>query len=414
MSAEGDVAAVDPSAPSPGGTLQALRDRNFLPFFLGNMLSSCGTWFHNIAQTLLVYRLTGSVFLVGVVNLAQFAGVFLLGSTAGVAADRFDRRHLLLVTQSASTVISALLAILAALDVVTVPVMMVAALLLGIAQTFSTPAILAMVPQLVPAPILAPAVALNIVTMNVARAVGPVLGAVVVDQFGVAAAFGLNSLSFLAVIAAMLVVRIQPLARRLGDARISLLDTIRSLRRRPNLAVLFVVAVLISMAIDPVTTLSPKFATDVFHQPDTLVGWCVGAFGFGAVIAGVVVSRQPIADDRLLAWRMAILVAAFATFATTGFLPLALAALVAAGFAYIGTAAAALTRVQRETEPTEHGRLMALWTMAFTGSRPIAGLIDGAVASATTVQVAAYVMIAPSVAGLALLTARVRAAPQPA
>jgi MFS family permease len=168
------------------------------------------------------------------------------------------------------------------------------------------------------------------------------------------------------------------------------------------------------MAIDPVTTLSPKFATDVFHQPDTLVGWCVGAFGFGAVIAGVLVSRQPIADDRVLAWRMAILVAAFATFASTGSLPLALAALVAAGFAYIGTAAASLTRVQRETEATEHGRLMALWTMAFTGSRPIAGLIDGAVASATSVQVAAYVMLAPGAAGLALLTSRVRAAPQPA
>ena len=81
-----------------GGILEALRNRNFLPFFIGNLLSSCGTWFHNIAQTLLVYRLTGSLFLVGVVNLAQFAGVLLLGSWAGVAADRFDRRHLLLVT----------------------------------------------------------------------------------------------------------------------------------------------------------------------------------------------------------------------------------------------------------------------------------------------------------------------------
>lgn len=413
MSADAPAGAV-PVAPASGGALRALRNRNFLPFFVGNLLSSCGTWFHNIAQTLLVYRLTGSVFLVGVVNLAQFTGVLLLGYWAGVAADRFDRRRLLLVTQSASTTISATLAILAALDLVTVPVMMGAALLLGVAQTFNTPAMLAMVPQLVPAAILSPAVALNIVTMNVARAVGPVLGAVVVDQFGVAAAFGLNSMSYLAVIGALLIVRPQPLARRPAEGRISLLATVRSLRARPELASLFVVAILISMAIDPVTTLSPKFATDVFDQPDTLVGWCVGAFGLGAVIGGVWVSRQPIADDRLLAKRMAILIAAFAVFASTGVLPLALAALVAAGFAYIGTAAAALARVQRETSATEHGRLMALWTMAFMGSRPIAGLIDGAIASAATVQVAAYVMLAPGAAGLALLTSRVRAAPQPA
>jgi len=345
------------------------------------------------------------------VNLAQFAGVLTLGSLAGVAADRFDRRRLLLVTQAASTVVSAALAGLAAADLVNVPVMMAAALLLGIAQTFSTPALLAMVPQLVPARILQPAVALNIVTMNVARAVGPVLGALVVDHLGVAAAFGLNSLSYLAVIAALLAVHTERLVRRVDEGRISLVATIRSLRARPQLATLFVVAVFISMAIDPVTTLSPKFATDVFHRSDTLVGWCVGAFGFGAVIAGVLVSRQPIVDDRLLAKRMVVLLAAFAVFASTGVLGLALAALIAAGFAYIGTAAAALTRVQHETEATEHGRLMALWTMAFTGSRPIAGIIDGAVASATSVRVAAYVMLAPSVAGLALLAIRVRAAP---
>jgi len=287
---------------------------------------------------------------------------------------------------------------------------MIAALLLGIAQTFSTPAILAMVPQLVPANILSPAVAMNIVTMNVARAVGPVLGAVVVEHFGVAAAFGLNSLSYLAMIAALLMVRARPIVRHAGDAKISLLATIRSLRSRPNLAVLFVLGIFISMAIDPVTTLSPGFATAVFHRSDTIVGWCVGAFGFGAVLAGIAVSRQPIADDRLLAKRMVMLIVAFLVFASTAVLAVALLALIAAGFAYIGTAAAALTRVQHSTDASEHGRLMALWAMAFTGSRPIASLIDGAIASATSVQVAAYVMITPAAAGLFLLTSRLRTA----
>ena len=159
-----DVMGVTPILKSSRG---ALRDRNFFPYFVGNLLSSSGTWFHNIAQTLLVYRLTGSLFLVGLVNMAQFIGVFLLGASAGVVADRYDRKKVLLITQVISATISALLAICIALNYSTVAIVMVAALALGIAQTYSTPAMLAMVPQLVSPENLAPAVAINIVALNV-------------------------------------------------------------------------------------------------------------------------------------------------------------------------------------------------------------------------------------------------------
>ena len=404
------ASASDPEEPpASASTLAALGDRNFFPYFVGNLLSSCGTWFHNIAQTLFVYRATGSVFLVGVVNLCQFASVFLLGAKAGVAADVVDRRRLLLTTQVASAAISGVLALLAGSGHLTVPVMVVAALALGVAHTFSTPAMLALVPQLVEPVNLGPAVALNIVTLNVARAIGPVLGALVVDQLGIPAAFGLNALSFTALIVGLLIVVPRPTPLRDRSIPLRLRDTMRGIRRRPELMVLFIAGTCASMTIDPVNTLSPGFATDVFHRPDTLVGWLVGAFGFGAVVAGVTVSRQPHADDRVIAHRIGLLVLAFVVFAATSYLPIALIALAVAGFAYIASTAAALTRVQHSTDPGEHGRMTALWSMAFMGSRPIASVIDGGVASWTNVRVATWLMVLPAVFGGWLLLARSRA-----
>lgn len=394
-------------APARPSSLAALRDRNFWPYFVGNVLSSCGTWFQNIAQTLLVYRLTGSVFLVGIVNLAYFVGVLFLSPSAGVAADRFDRRKLLMTTQITSAAMSGALALLAWSGHINVPIVIGAAVCMGVAQTFSVPAMLSLVPQLVGKDNLGPAVALNIVTFNVARAVGPVLGAVVVGSLGVAAAFGLNALSFFALIIGLLVVTPRRAERRDGP-RPRLMETVRSMRDRPDIAVLYLVATCASMTIDPVTTLTPDYATQIFHRSDTLVGWFVGAFGLGAVIAGLWVSRQGIADETVLARRMGILIVSFAVFASTSNLGVALLVMVAAGFGFISLSAAALTRVQRSGSHGEQGRLMALWSMAFMGSRPIASVIDGAVASATNVRFATYLMLLPAIAGLTLLVSRTR------
>ena len=383
----------DRRTPSP---IRALRDRNFWPFFCGNLTSSCGTWFYNIAQTLLVYRITGSLFAVSIVNVAQFASVIVLGPTAGVLADRFDRKTILLCTQLASAGISAAVAVLAATHVINLGLIIIAALMLGIASTFALPSMLSVVPQLVDGANLGPAVALNVVTLNVARAVGPVLGALVVGQFGVATAFGLNALSYIVLIVGLLAVTPRRHVGARSTVRPKLLATIRSLRERPQIAVLFVVGTGASMTIDPVSTLSPGYATRVFGRQDTLVGWFVGAFGLGAVFAGVWVSRQPVPSDRLLAKRMAVLVGAFVLLASTSVLWIAMIALVAGGFGYIGATAAALTRLQQATPTSEHGRLMALWGIAFTGTRPIAGLIDGAVASWSNVRLATLLMVTPA------------------
>src|SRR5437588_6415247 len=202
--------AYAPPASTP--TWRLLGDRNFALYFVGNLLSNCGTWFQNIAQALLVYRLTRSTFLVGVVNFAQFGGVFLLAPWAGRAADRYDRRRLLVVTQLGAVAVSLALAALTRAGVATAPVVMLLALAMGLTLAFAIPALLALVPLLVEQHDIAPAIALNTVTFNLARAVGPVLAAIVIKTLGIPWAFALNSVSFLALIAALAVIR--PRAQR--------------------------------------------------------------------------------------------------------------------------------------------------------------------------------------------------------
>src|ERR687895_319042 len=148
--------------------------RNFWPYFTGNLLSNAGTWFQNIAAVLLVYRLTRSPFLVGVVNFSQFAAVLFLAPIAGPAADRFDRRRLIVITQLAAVLLALLLALLTATEAATPAIVIAMTLALGVTTALATPALSALVPSLVSRAELPSAVALVSVTFNLARALGPI------------------------------------------------------------------------------------------------------------------------------------------------------------------------------------------------------------------------------------------------
>jgi MFS family permease len=387
----------------PVRTVDVLRERNFWPYFVGNSLSNCGTWFQNIAQTLLVYRLTGSLALVGVVNFAHLAGVFVVAPFSGVAADRVDRRRLLLGTQLTATVLTAGLAVGSFAGRVTTPVVIGVALLLGLAQAFAVPSLLAFVPQLVAPAQLGPAVALNLITFNLARVLGPVLGALVVARFGITVAFGINSLSFVALAVALLVVRPRSPASVRTAERPRLRDTVRVVRRTPRLAVLFLAGGAASMTIDPVTTLSPAYATEVYGRPDTVAGWLIGAFGAGAVVAAFVMANRGIAGNGRLARLLVLLGVGMAGFAVAPWLAAGMLALGLAGFAFIGCTTSALARLQRTVADHEQGRMMALWSVAFMGTRPVASLLDGFLASRFDVHTATLTLVLPVVAAVAAL-----------
>lgn len=380
-----------------GSAWLLLRDRNFGPFFFGNLLSNCGTWFQNIALVLLIYRLTQSPFFVGLVNFAQFLGVILLAPVAGPAADRWDRKRVLVATQMGSAVLSAALAALTAAGWVTTQVALSFAFGLGLLTAFAIPALQAFVPSLVERHDLASAVALNSVTFNAARVIGPVVGALVVARFGIATAFAVNSLSYLALVAALSFIRV----RRVDAPRPSSLGYRESLhllgRNRRMLTLLGVVAA-VSVTIDPVTTLAPSFATDVFGRSDVTAGLLIGAFGLGAIAAAFFVVQHR--GGRQIEVMLGTAAMGIVLFGISTRLHFGLAALTVAGVGYLAAQTAATTELHLNVDESQRGRVMSLWTVAFLGVRPIASVADGGIASAFGPHTAAVVMALPAL-GLA-------------
>ena len=387
------MARTETARPS-NSSLRVLGQRNFGPYFIGNLLSNCGTWFQNIAQALLIYRLTHSTFLVGVVSFAQFAGVIFLAPWSGGAADRFDRKRLIIVTQIGSMVVTGTLALLAVAGWDTVPVIIGLALLLGLVTAFGSPAMNAIVPSLVSRNDLPAAIAMNSVTFNMARAVGPVLGALVVARLGIPWAFSLNCLSYAALIGALLIVRPRQHERR-PNVRPTLRESFAVIRQDLRLAVLLGVVASVSFALDPVTTLAPAFATQVFHRSDTLAGYLIGAFGTGAVIAAVFATGHSETPYRRITVMLSLLAAGIATYAFLSPLVLAFAALGVAGFGYLAGQTRATTLLQLGVEDHQRGRIMALWSVCFLGTRPIASLIDGSLASLVGIHATALLMTLP-------------------
>ena len=400
------------AAASPGAsTLAALRDRRFGPYFAGNVLSNCGTWFQTLGQSLLVYRLSHSAFLLGVVNFSQFAAVFVLAPWSGSAADRFDRRRLLLATQVAAVAITGALAAIVATGHATTAIVIGLVLLLGATTAFSSPAAQALVPSLVPRELLPSAIALNSVTFNVARAVGPSLGALVIGALGIAAAFAVNCASYLALIAALLAIRpLSAPARPAGSTRLR--DSLRLLRRDRRLAAQLGLVAVVGLSTDPVATLSPAFATREFHVADTWAGFLVGAFGAGAVLAAFTIATRRARSPRRLVLTLALLGGGIAGYGLAPSLPIALAVLLVAGVGYLSSNTHVTTNLQLSVDDAQRGRIMALWSICFLGSRPIASLVDGALAGTAGVRVAAVVLAVPAAASAVLvaMAARRRAA----
>jgi MFS family permease len=180
---------------SAATTLRLIRSRNFGPYFVGNAASASGTWFQNLAASLYVFEQTHSPLLLGVLQFGNFIPVLLLAPWGGSAADRFDRKRLLMLTQILATTVSGALAALTWAGHASVPLVMGCAVLLGVISAFSAPAGMAMPADLVHRDDLPAAVALNSMTYNLARAIGPTLAGVCVDQLGYAASFGINAAS---------------------------------------------------------------------------------------------------------------------------------------------------------------------------------------------------------------------------
>jgi MFS family permease len=396
----------------PRGNVDLLTDRTFAPFFWGNLASNCGLWFHNIAAAVVVFNLTGSALLVGAVSVMLFAATLVLGPYAGAVTDRVDRRVLMLSGQIlACAAATSLAAFTAAVGVDGLPgawPVLAATGIIGLGYAFSIPAMQALVPALVQPVDLDGAIALSSVTFNIARAVGPALAAATLVGAGAAWAFAINALSYLPLIIALLVIRprqVDTSGRGDGSVR----EGFRYVRQTPAVALLLVATAGLGFGTDPVNTLTPPLAAEL-GGGDGLVGVLVSAFGAGAVLATVIAARAGRRFGQIStgAAGLAILTAGIAGLAASPTAAIAVAALLIAGFGFLLGITGLTTALQRTVPEGLRGRVMALWSMAFLGSRPLAAVLDGAIADAVSVRVATLVAAGLSAAAAALVIARLR------
>lgn len=385
-------AATDPveqAASSPKSRIshawRALRHRNFKLFFFGQGISVIGTWMTRLATTWLVYRLTHSALLLGVVSFAGQIVAFALGPLAGVWVERLNRRKLLVWTQAAAAVQSFAMAALALAHVITLSEIIALAVLQGLINAFDMPARQSFLVQMVEdRNDLSNAIAINSSMVNGARLIGPAIAGVVIAAVGEGWCFLIDGISYLAVIASLLMMHIvSPMMRRNATSMLEQMregwDYVRTFWPLRTILLLFA---LMSLMGYPYMVLLPIFAAQVLHGGPATLGWLSGASGIGALVSALsLAARKSVAGlARMLQIAAAMLGCALMLFGLSHTLWLSLALMVLAGFGLIQVAAVSNTLIQSLVTEDKRARVMSYYTMAFFGAAPFGSLLAGALA----------------------------------
>jgi MFS family permease len=376
-----------PSQPPRGlrATLRALRHRNFQLFFSGQLISLVGTWMQNIAQDWLVYRLTGSSLLLGVVGFAGQIPVFLLAPVAGIVADRFNRRHTVIATQACSMVLALTLAGLTLTHTVRIWEIMVLASLLGVVNAFDIPARQTFLIDMVGRSDLFNAIALNSSMFNSARIIGPAIAGILVATIGEGWCFFSNGVSYIAVITGLLLMRLPKQAEleQRGSPIENMIEGFRFARHTTPVRAILLLIGLVSLAATPYSVLMPIFAGRILHGDARQLGILMGATGIGAVIAGLTLaSRRGVKGLGRWVWASATgLGVSLILFAFSRHLWLSIIALMPAGFFMMFQMGSSNTLLQVMVPNRLRGRVMALYSMMFVGMAPIGALLAGIVAA---------------------------------
>jgi MFS family permease len=383
-------------------TTQLLADRRFGPYLAGNFISNIGNWFQNVAAGIVVFQVTGSNTLVGLVSVLQFLATLLLAPWSGSLADRRDRRKLLMLAQAISASGAVGLAIWVGLEGVEglpgVWPVMTAAAIIGLGFAIGISAMNALIPSLVDPPDLDEAIALNSATFTVARALGPALAGVVVATLGAAWAFGANAFTFLPMIVVLAFIRPREVTRSPGDR--SVRAGFRYTRGRPAMPWLILATLVVGWAGDPVNTLAPAYA-ELFGRSEAFVGLQVASFGAGSAISSLGVGRIRARIGLAGATQLGLVLLAVGLvgYAAAPHEAVVLGSLFIAGVGFLLGVTTTNSNLQRRLDEDMRGRVMALWSMAFLGSRPLAGLLDGAVADLTSPRIGVLTAVVPLLAG---------------
>jgi len=366
--------------------VRALRHRNYRLFFGGQSISLIGTWMTRIATSWLVYRISGSALLLGVVGFAGQIPTFLLAPFAGVWVDRWNRHRVLVVTQVLAMLQSFALAWLTLANRITVWDVIWLGAFQGLVNAFDMPGRQAFVVEMVDdRRDLSNAIALNSSMVNMARLIGPSVAGVVIAAVGEGYCFLIDAISYLAVIASLLAMKLLPqgVKRSAGGMWSELKDGWFYVSRSAPIRSILLLLALISLVGMPYSVLMPIFAGNILHGGPHTLGFLMGASGVGALTGAIILAarKSVLGLGRLVAFSAAAFGFGLATFSQSRWLWLSFLLMFVTGYGMMQQMAASNTILQTIVDEDKRGRVMSYYTMSFMGMAPFGSLLAGGVAS---------------------------------
>ena len=364
--------------------VRALRHRNFQLFFAGQLISLIGTWMQTVAQSWLVYRMTGSAFLLGAVGFSSQIPVFIMAPVGGIVADRLNRQRIVISTQTVSMILAGILAALTLSHRVQVWQIMVLAASLGVVNAFDIPARQAFLIDMVGREDLMNAIALNSSMFNGARVIGPAVAGILVASIGEGWCFFANAVSYLAVIAGLLLMRIVHPAKLAtqGSPLENVIEGFAFARNTGPIRAILLLLGVVSFVGMPYTVLMPVFADQILHGGARGLGILMGATGIGALLGAVsLAARVGIKGlGRLIAMCAGGFGLSLALFSFSRIFWLSTLLLVPVGFFMMVQMASSNTLIQSMVPDRLRGRVMSVYSMMFMGMAPFGALSAGSVA----------------------------------
>lgn len=380
---------------------RALRHRNFQLFFSGQLISLIGTWMQSVAQSWLVYRLTGSALLLGSVGFASQIPVFLFAPLGGIAADRFNRRYIVIATQIASMLLAFVLAALTLSHKVQVWHVFVLAALLGVVNAFDIPGRQSFLVDMVGKEDLMNAIALNSSMFNGARVIGPAIAGILVAKIGEGWCFFGNAVSYIAVIIGLLLMRVvSPKRESMASPLEHMMEGFRFVNRTTPIRALLLLLGVVSLVGMPYVVLMPIFADQILHGGARGLGILMGATGVGALLGALTLAfRDGVKGlGRWVAWCCAGFGTSLVIFALSRNFWVSVFLLLPVGYFMMLQMSSSNTLIQVMVPDALRGRVMAVYSMMFMGMAPIGALLGGALAdhlgAPTTVAIGGMASVA--------------------
>lgn len=363
-------------------TFNAFESRNYRLFFTGQSISLIGTWMQKTAVSWVVYSLTHSKFMLGVTLFASLFPSFLFSFIGGVVSDRYNKHRLLLATQIASMVQAILITLLVFFKNYDIGEIIALSALLGFINAFDVPARQSLVYEMVEDKNDLPnALALNSSMVNLSRLIGPAIAGLIIETFGDDVCFGLNALSFVAVIASLLMMKLprQQTKPHTKNIIAELKEGFAYIKRTPSIVTVLLNLGMMSLLVLPFNTLIPVYAKDIFHGTastfgviDSFIG--VGAFSGAIFLASLKPGRNL---KKILAVNTLIFGTGLVIFSHASIYPLALLFAVIAGFGMMSQITISNTIIQTTVAPDMRGRVISFYAMMFFGMQPLGGLLIG-------------------------------------